>query len=71
MSADGLADPLLAAEIDLTSGDGDPLGRWSNRRSDHRANSSRKARKIRLGHGRQAALEGNHIVAEHVSKRCV
>jgi hypothetical protein len=41
---------LLAAHIDLPSGDGDPLGRRGDRCGDHRANRSRKAGEIGLRH---------------------
>jgi hypothetical protein len=39
------------------------------RRGDHRANSVCQSRKVGLGHGRQVALQGHHVVAEQMSER--
>jgi hypothetical protein len=60
--------PLLAAEIDLLFGDGHSLRRWSDRRCDHRTNRVANAGEIGLCHGRQAALQGDHIVAQQMSE---
>jgi hypothetical protein len=62
--ADRLPHPLLTAHIDLPSGDGDPLGRWGDRRCDHRANRGRKAGDIGLRHDRQSSLEGHRARAD-------
>jgi hypothetical protein len=64
MPADSLPHPLLAAEIDLPFGDGYALRRWSDRRSDHRANSVCESGKVGLGHGRQVALQGAKQMSE-------
>ena len=64
MPADRLPHPLLTAHVDLPPGDGHPLGRWGDRRGDHRANRGRKTGDICLGHDRQSSLERHRARAD-------
>ena len=61
-------EPLLSfrawfpAHIDLRPGDGDSLGRWGDRGTDHGPHSVGKSREIGLRDGRQAAFQVNHVI---------
>jgi hypothetical protein len=52
MLANDLPHSLLPTYVDLPPSDGDPLGRWGDRRSDHRADCIGEAWEIGRHHGR-------------------
>jgi len=52
----------------LLVGDGDTLRRRGNRGGDHRPNGVREPGNISLSHFRQPLLQGDHVVAEQMSK---
>ena len=62
---------LHPAEIDLPPRDRDALGRGGDGRADYCSGRSANPQQISFGQVRQLALQGDHVVAEDVSERCV